>query len=94
MPELILVNLLTNTKKVIKPILQEKNVLIFFSIEIQTMMGMLLFIPQGINKSPYSDMVQENMWDEVIELFTRDACTLLGLSFDSLLNVRYYRYLN
>jgi len=57
------------------------------------MMGMLLFIPQGINKSPYSDMVQENMWDEVIELFTRDACTLLGLSFDSLLNVRYYRYL-
>lgn len=63
-------------------------VYIYFLIEIQTMMGMLLFVPQGINKSPYSDMVQESMWDEVIELFTRDACTLLGLSYDSLLNVR------
>lgn len=53
------------------------------------MMGMLLYVPQGINQSPYSDMVQANMWEEVDELFTRDACTLLGLSFDSLLNVRY-----
>lgn len=90
MPELILVNLLTDTKKVFKLNLfyKKKMYLFCFLIEIQTMMGMLLFIPQGINKSPYSDMVQENMWDEVIELFTRDACTLLGLSFDSLLNVR------
>lgn len=52
-------------------------------------MGMLLFLPQGIDKSPYSKMAQDNMWEEVNELFTRDACTLLGLSFDSLLNVRY-----
>lgn len=51
-------------------------------------MGMLLFLPQGIDKSPYSNMVQDNIWEEVNELFTRDACTLLGLSFDSLLNVR------
>jgi hypothetical protein len=89
MPELILVNLLIDTKKVYKLCLFCKNkILIFFSIEIQTMMGMLLFVPQGVNNSPYSEMVQENLWDEVIELFTRDACTLLGLSFDSLLNVR------
>lgn len=60
-----------------------------FLIEIQTMMGMLLFLPQGIDKSPYSNMAQDNMWEEVNELFTRDACTLLGLSFDSLLSVRY-----
>lgn len=52
-------------------------------------MGMLLFLPQGIDNSPYSEMSLENMWDEVKELFTRDACTLLGISFDSLLNVRY-----
>lgn len=62
---------------------------LFYLIEIQTMMGMLLFLPQGINNSPYSEMSLENMWDEVKELFTRDACTLLGISFDSLLNVRY-----
>lgn len=68
-----------------------------FSTEIQTMMGMLLFLPQGIDQSPYSNLMQSNMWNEVIELFTRDACTLLGLSFDSLLNVRlvymHYTYI-
>lgn len=61
---------------------------LFFLIEIQSMMGMLLFLPQGIDQSPYSSMVQDNLWEEVNELFTRDACMLLGLSFDSLLNVR------
>lgn len=50
---------------------------------------MLLFVPQGINNSPYSDIIKDNLWEEVNELFTRDACTLLGISFDSLLNVRY-----
>lgn len=54
------------------------------------MMGMLLFIPQGIDQSPYSYMFEENIWDEIIEMFTRDACVLYGLSYDSLLNVRYY----
>lgn len=49
---------------------------------------MLLYIPQGIDKSPYSGIVLENMWNEVCELFTRDACTLLGLSYDSFLSVR------
>ncbi|XP_050530561.1 E3 ubiquitin-protein transferase RMND5B-like isoform X1 [Daktulosphaira vitifoliae] len=55
--------------------------------DIQQMMGMLLFVPQGINQSPYSFMIQNNMWTEVNELFTRDACMLLGLSVESLLNV-------
>lgn len=95
MHEKILVNLLTNTKKVnnildylIIFVLGIINSLYFYA-EIQTMMGMLLYIPQGLDKSPYSDIIQDNMWEEVSELFTRDACTLLGLSFDSLLNVRY-----
>lgn len=51
-------------------------------------MGMLLFVPQGINNSPYSSLVIDKMWDEVYELFTRDACTLLGLSNESFLSVR------
>ncbi|VVC34576.1 Zinc finger, RING/FYVE/PHD-type,CTLH/CRA C-terminal to LisH motif domain,LIS1 homology motif,CRA [Cinara cedri] len=55
--------------------------------EIQSMMGMLLYIPQGIENSPYAGVNLKNMWDEVYELFTRDACTLLGLSYDSFLTV-------
>lgn len=57
-------------------------------------MGMLLFVPQGINDSPYSHMDQTSMWTEVNELFIRDACTLLGLSIESLLDVRYFVNLN
>lgn len=61
-----------------------------YNLEIQKMMGMLLFVPQGISQSPYASMIQDNnMWEEVNELFIRDACTLQGLSFDSLLDVRY-----
>jgi len=87
----ILVNLLTNMKKVVvkNDNICKNTFMIWNLTEIQTMMGMLLYIPQGLDQSPYSNMVQDNMWEEVIELFTRDACTLLGLSFDSLLNVRY-----
>ncbi|XP_050439225.1 E3 ubiquitin-protein ligase RMND5A-like isoform X2 [Adelges cooleyi] len=55
--------------------------------EVQTLMGMLLYVPQGIEESPYSYMVETNMWTEVNELFTRDACMMLGLSVESLLNV-------
>lgn len=54
-------------------------------------MGMLLFVPEGIDHSPYSaELVETNLWEEVKELFTRDACALLNLSYDSLLSVRYY----
>lgn len=53
-------------------------------------MGTLLFIPQGIENSPYSNINEESIWLEVNELFKRDACSLFDLSFDSLLNVRYY----
>lgn len=66
--------------------------LLFFNKEIQAMMGMLLFLPQGIDKSPYANMIKPNMWEEVNELFTRDSSAVLGLSYDSLLNVRYYWY--
>jgi len=58
------------------------------------MMGMLLYLPQGIEKSPYSEIGQENLWKEVHKLFDRDACSLLGLSVDSLLNTRYYIYIH
>lgn len=52
-------------------------------------MGMLLYVQGDMNQSPYANVMQDNIWKEVNELFIRDACILQGLSFDSLLNVRY-----
>ncbi|XP_063221826.1 E3 ubiquitin-protein ligase RMND5A [Bacillus rossius redtenbacheri] len=55
--------------------------------EIQTLMGMFLFLPHGISTSPYSYLLDPNLWVEISEVFTRDACSLLGLSVDSPLSV-------
>ncbi|KAF5276027.1 hypothetical protein FQA39_LY00823 [Lamprigera yunnana] len=51
--------------------------------DIQMLMGMLLYIPNGIGTSPYSFMLDNEMWVEIYEVFTIDACNLLGVSVDS-----------
>ncbi|XP_023024595.1 required for meiotic nuclear division 5 protein souji [Leptinotarsa decemlineata] len=51
--------------------------------DIQTMMGMLLYIPNGINSSPYSCLLDSEMWIEIHELFIREACQLLGVCVNS-----------
>ncbi|XP_046386792.1 E3 ubiquitin-protein ligase RMND5A [Ischnura elegans] len=55
--------------------------------EIQSLMGTLLYLPQGIKQSPYNHLLDPNLWVEICDVFTRDACTLLGLSVDSPLSV-------
>lgn len=58
-------------------------------IEIQSLMGMFLYLPHGVNKSPYNHLLDPNLWSEIYDVFTRDACSLLGLSVDSPLSVWY-----
>ncbi|XP_050498282.1 E3 ubiquitin-protein ligase RMND5A [Diabrotica virgifera virgifera] len=51
--------------------------------EIQTLMGMLLYVPNGINSSPYSCLLDQELWIEICELFLREACQLLGVCVNS-----------
>ncbi|CAL8114940.1 unnamed protein product [Orchesella dallaii] len=55
--------------------------------EIQVLMGALLFISGGIESSPYSHLFDNNLWEDIQDTFTRDACARLGLSVDSPLAV-------
>nr|CAD7426966.1 unnamed protein product [Timema monikensis] len=55
--------------------------------KLQSLMGMFLYLPHGISSSPYSHLLDPNMWVEIYDVFTRDACSLLGLSVDSPLSV-------
>uniref|UniRef100_A0A8D8RI17 Protein RMD5 homolog A n=1 Tax=Cacopsylla melanoneura TaxID=428564 RepID=A0A8D8RI17_9HEMI len=55
--------------------------------EIQTMMGMMMYLPHGIACSPYAHMLESALWGEISDVFIRDACSLLGLSLDSPLTV-------
>ncbi|XP_017770981.1 PREDICTED: protein RMD5 homolog A isoform X2 [Nicrophorus vespilloides] len=52
--------------------------------DIQTLMGMLLFVPNGIGTSPYGGLLLDSeMWMDVYEVFTKDACRMLGVSVHS-----------
>ena len=50
-------------------------------------MGSLLYVPQGLSHSPYSHLLDVMNWLEICDIFTRDACGLLGLSVESPLSV-------
>ena len=56
-------------------------------LDTQKLMGCLLFLNYGIDRSPYRDMINQDLWMDVGETFTRDACALLGLSMESPLTV-------
>lgn len=58
-------------------------------VEIQVMMGSLVYLRLGLEKSPYCHLLDNSHWAEICETFTRDACSLLGLSVESPLSVRY-----
>ncbi|XP_013774655.1 protein RMD5 homolog A-like [Limulus polyphemus] len=55
--------------------------------EIQVLMGSLLYLPQGVQNSPYSYILDPVHWSEICEVFTKDACNMLGLSMESPLTV-------
>lgn len=57
--------------------------------EVQSLMGTLLYLPHGIQSSPYSHLLDPTLWLEIHDVFTKEACTLLGLSVDSPLSVWY-----
>lgn len=53
------------------------------------MMGSLVYLRLGLEKSPYCHLLDSSHWAEIRDTFTRDACSLLGLSVESPLSVRY-----
>lgn len=57
-------------------------------LEIQVMMGSLVYLRLGLKNSPYRHLLDDSHWTEICETFTRDACALLGLSVESPLSVR------
>uniref|UniRef100_F7DYC7 Required for meiotic nuclear division 5 homolog A n=1 Tax=Monodelphis domestica TaxID=13616 RepID=F7DYC7_MONDO len=55
--------------------------------DIQVLMGSLVYLRQGIENSPYVHLLDANQWADICDIFTRDACALLGLSVESPLSV-------
>ncbi|XP_059171342.1 E3 ubiquitin-protein ligase RMND5A-like [Physella acuta] len=55
--------------------------------DMQLLMGSLLYLNKGIANSTYSFLFEDSSWAEICDIFTRDACGLLGLSVESPLSV-------
>ncbi|KAI4459762.1 macrophage erythroblast attacher-related [Holotrichia oblita] len=55
--------------------------------EIQTLMGMILYLQSGVKSSPYQLLFTTDRWVEIYDTFTRDACLLLGVSVNSPLSI-------
>eukprot|EP00112_Aurelia_sp_Birch-Aquarium-sp1_P019420 Seg48.11 transcript_id=Seg48.11/GoldUCD/mRNA.D3Y31 product="Protein RMD5 A" protein_id=Seg48.11/GoldUCD/D3Y31 len=55
--------------------------------EIQRLMGCFAFMRVGLENSPYSDLLDPVNWLEINDILAKDACSLLGLSISSPLEV-------
>ncbi|XP_041930607.1 E3 ubiquitin-protein transferase RMND5B isoform X1 [Alosa pseudoharengus] len=62
---------------------------VFRPNDIQILMGSLVYLRHGIENSPYRTLLETNQWAEICNIFTRDACALLGLSVESPLSVSF-----
>lgn len=58
-------------------------------VELQELMGSLLYVRHGLENSPYAHLLDPVGWTEIADVFLRDACALLGLSVDSPLSIVY-----
>lgn len=54
-----------------------------FQRDIQTLMGMLMYLPHGLKNSPYSHLLLPELWIEAADCFIHDACGVLGLNAES-----------
>ena len=64
------------------------NFIIFCFSEIQRLMGSFAFVRMGLENSPYADLLDPVNWLEVNDILAKDACSFLGLSINSPLEVR------
>ena len=56
--------------------------------EVQRLMGSFAYVRIGLENSPYADLLDPVNWLEVNDILARDACSFLGLSINSPLEVR------
>jgi len=58
-----------------------------FQKDIQILMGVLMYLPVGIENSPYRMLIEPEMWVEAADTFLKDSCQILGIIKDSPLSI-------
>lgn len=57
--------------------------------DVQSLMGSLLYLKSGLENTAYAYFLDPVNWGEICDVFTHDACALLGLSVESPLAVAF-----
>lgn len=58
-----------------------------FEKDIQTLMGTLIYLPNGVQNSPYSHLFSQDMWTEAADAFLTESCEIIGINKDSALEI-------
>jgi hypothetical protein len=58
-----------------------------FEKDIQTLMGTLIYLPSGIQSSPYNHLFSKDMWTEAADAFLTESCEIMGINKDSALEI-------
>ncbi|KAJ6646874.1 E3 ubiquitin-protein ligase RMND5A [Pseudolycoriella hygida] len=58
-----------------------------FQKDIQILMGALMYLPVGIDNSPYRTLIEPKTWTEAADTFLKDACHTLGIIKESPLSI-------
>ncbi|XP_068143882.1 E3 ubiquitin-protein ligase RMND5A [Drosophila tropicalis] len=64
-----------------------KKFAVRYEHEIANLMGSFIYLPGGLENSPYKLFLAQEMWTELSFIFLKDACQLLGISKNSALSV-------
>ncbi|KAH8325165.1 hypothetical protein KR074_004346 [Drosophila pseudoananassae] len=64
-----------------------KKFAVRYEHEIANLMASFIYLPSGLENSPYKLFLGQEMWTELSFIFLKDACQLLGISKNSALSV-------
>ncbi|EDV55389.1 E3 ubiquitin-protein ligase RMND5A [Drosophila erecta] len=64
-----------------------KKFAVRYEHEIANLMASFIYLPSGLENSPYKHFMGQEMWTELSFIFLKDACQLLGISKNSALSV-------
>ncbi|EDW56555.1 E3 ubiquitin-protein ligase RMND5A [Drosophila sechellia] len=64
-----------------------KKFAVRYEHEIANLMASFIYLPSGLENSPYKHFLGQEKWTELSFIFLKDACQLLGISKNSALSV-------
>ncbi|VDP02506.1 unnamed protein product [Soboliphyme baturini] len=73
--------------KVFQYFMEKNRTVVFFLIEVETLMGSLLFLRNGYKDSPYAELFSDAPWSKLCDMLSHDWCTIYNVPVNSPLSI-------